>query len=247
MTFLQPYLVLRRKLRILLVRADSAALMAQLLKQRQLSWHEIVAGLQHLNTDELSAIAIEYLVPHSGQITLEPEAIWESLGGYQGLRKMRENAQVYAGSSCLRAAVELYRSGHRDRTHEDGCGSTAPSSAPRGVGTDSLLPVAALPVYPPPARPGGDVSLLPDAPAPALPLSNQSCGSLSASWRKLCREFSRPSAAPKYSFRCRMRFLAYRIFNIGVRLSGSRRWSPHRHQEEKCSKDFVILFCAETL
>ena len=91
MTYLQPYLVLAAS-GILL--GALFLLMAQLLRQRQLSWHEIVAGLQHLNTDELSAIAIEYLVPHSGQITLEPEAIWESLGGYQGLRKMRENAQA---------------------------------------------------------------------------------------------------------------------------------------------------------
>jgi hypothetical protein len=63
-------------------------------RQRQRSWHEIAAGLQQLNTDGLAAVAINYLEPHSGQIDMEPEAIWKSLGGYHGLRKMRENAEV---------------------------------------------------------------------------------------------------------------------------------------------------------
>ncbi len=91
MTDLQPYLVLA--LCGLLVGA-LAILLAQMRHQRQRSWHEIAAGLQQLNTDRLSAVAIDYLKPHSGQIDMEPEAIWESLGGYQGLRKMRENAEV---------------------------------------------------------------------------------------------------------------------------------------------------------
>jgi hypothetical protein len=43
---------------------------------------------------EVCAVATDYLAPHSGQIEIEPDAIWESLGGYQGLRKMRENAEV---------------------------------------------------------------------------------------------------------------------------------------------------------
>lgn len=69
-------------------------LMAQSRRQRRRRWHEIVADLQPLNMKELSAIAIDYLEPNSGQIALEPEEIWESIGGYEGLRKMRENAEV---------------------------------------------------------------------------------------------------------------------------------------------------------
>lgn len=69
-------------------------LMAQLLRQRQRGWREIVAELHPLNTNELSAVAMDYLSPHSGQIDLEPEAIWDSIGGYRGLRKMCENAKV---------------------------------------------------------------------------------------------------------------------------------------------------------
>jgi len=91
MTDLQPYLVLAL-CGVLL--GALAILVAQLRQQRQRSWHEIAAGLQQLNTDGLSAVAIDYLEPHSGQIDMEPEAIWKSLGGYRGLRKMRENAEI---------------------------------------------------------------------------------------------------------------------------------------------------------
>jgi hypothetical protein len=91
MTYLQPYFVLAGS-GILL--GALCFLMVQLLRQRQRSWHEIVAGLQPLNTEELSAVAVDYLTPHRDQIGLEPEAIWDSIGGYKGLRMMRENAEV---------------------------------------------------------------------------------------------------------------------------------------------------------
>jgi hypothetical protein len=91
MTDLQPYLVLA--LSVVLLGA-LAILMAQLRHQRQRSWHEIAAGLQQLNSDGLAAVAVDYLAPHSGQIDMEPETIWNSVGGYRGLRKMRANAEV---------------------------------------------------------------------------------------------------------------------------------------------------------
>ncbi|MFZ1087111.1 MAG: hypothetical protein WAN35_19275 [Terracidiphilus sp.] len=91
MTFLQPYFVLLASCSLI---GALFILMAQLMKQRRRGWHDIVAELQRLNTEELSAVAIDFLTPHQGQIDLEPGAIWESLGGYRGLRKMRENAEV---------------------------------------------------------------------------------------------------------------------------------------------------------
>lgn len=74
--------------------ATLGMLLLQLMKQRQGSWHELVARLSRLDVVELSAIANDYLAPHSGQIDLEPEAIWEHLGGYKGLKAMRDNAEV---------------------------------------------------------------------------------------------------------------------------------------------------------
>jgi hypothetical protein len=97
-TYLQPYLVLSVSGVLL---GALCMLLAQLLQQRQRGWHEIVADLQPLNTEELSVVAIDFLEPHKNQIALEPEAIWDSLGGYRGLRKMRENSEsMLALAAC---------------------------------------------------------------------------------------------------------------------------------------------------
>jgi len=39
-------------------------------------------------------VAIDYLTPHRGQIDMEPKQIWESLGGFEGLKRMRQNAEI---------------------------------------------------------------------------------------------------------------------------------------------------------
>lgn len=66
----------------------------QLMKQRQKGWHNLVAELNKLDMVELSAVAKDYLTPSRNQIDLEPNEIWEILGGYRGLRKMHENAEI---------------------------------------------------------------------------------------------------------------------------------------------------------
>ena len=91
MTFLQPYLVFAGSCALL---CALALLLLRLLQQRRRDWHDLVAGLYRLDMLELSAVAVDYLTPHRSQIDLEPNEIWESLGGYGGLRKMRENAEV---------------------------------------------------------------------------------------------------------------------------------------------------------
>jgi hypothetical protein len=63
-------------------------------KMAQLDWKELVAGLYRLDMVELSAVAMDYLTPRRGQIDLEPNEIWEFLGGYDGLKRMRENAEI---------------------------------------------------------------------------------------------------------------------------------------------------------
>jgi hypothetical protein len=63
-------------------------------KLAQLDWQELVAGLYRLDMVELSAVAMDYLTPRSGQLDLEPNEIWGFLGGYDGLKRMRENAEI---------------------------------------------------------------------------------------------------------------------------------------------------------
>jgi hypothetical protein len=63
-------------------------------KTAQLDWYDLVAELYRLNMVELSAVALDYLTPRHNQIDMEPSEIWEFLGGYEGLKRMRENAEI---------------------------------------------------------------------------------------------------------------------------------------------------------
>ena len=62
-------------------------------KKMQRDWHELVAGLRRMDFAGVSEVALDYLTPSRGQIDLEPQRIWELLGGYEGLKRMRENAE----------------------------------------------------------------------------------------------------------------------------------------------------------
>ena len=63
-------------------------------KMALLDWNDLVSGMYRLDMVELSAVAMDYLAPRRGQIDLEPKEIWEFLGGYEGLKRMRENAEI---------------------------------------------------------------------------------------------------------------------------------------------------------
>jgi len=63
-------------------------------KLAQLDWKNLVDGLYRLDMVELSAVAVDYLTPRRGQVDLEPNEIWEFLGGYDGLKRMRQNAEI---------------------------------------------------------------------------------------------------------------------------------------------------------
>jgi hypothetical protein len=63
-------------------------------KTAERDWHDLVAGLRPVDFAGVSTVAVDYLTPHRGQIDLEPDKIWEFLGGYEGLKRMRENAEI---------------------------------------------------------------------------------------------------------------------------------------------------------
>ncbi len=58
------------------------------------TWQDLVLKLQHLNLDGVTTVARDFLEPRPSQIQLEPGQMWELVGGYRGLRKMRANAEV---------------------------------------------------------------------------------------------------------------------------------------------------------
>ena len=66
----------------------------RLSKQRRRPWQDLVADLYALELDELHVVSSDYLNPACGQIQLHADEIWEIVGGYDGLRKMYQNASI---------------------------------------------------------------------------------------------------------------------------------------------------------
>lgn len=62
------------------------------LKLDHRSWNELIAELHYVDFRGVSLVARDYLDPRKGQINMEPEEIWNLLGGDQGLRTMLRNA-----------------------------------------------------------------------------------------------------------------------------------------------------------
>ncbi len=92
MTFALPYLVFGAMLC-----AFAGAVVANwrsALRQREREWRDIVAELRPVDFAGVSAVALDYLTPSRGQIDLEPNQIWDCLGGYEGLKRMRRNAET---------------------------------------------------------------------------------------------------------------------------------------------------------
>ncbi len=63
-------------------------------KRSRREWHELVAALQPVDSAGISAVALDYLTPRRGQIEIETGKMWDLVGGYEGLKKMRENAEI---------------------------------------------------------------------------------------------------------------------------------------------------------
>jgi hypothetical protein len=57
-------------------------------------WRTLVARLRPVDFAGVSAVATDYLIPRGGQTELNPDEIWEFLGGYEGLKRMCENAEI---------------------------------------------------------------------------------------------------------------------------------------------------------
>ena len=57
-------------------------------------WDDLVARLERVEFGNLKVIAGDYLDPHDSQIKLEPSELWKLVGGSEGLRRMRANAEL---------------------------------------------------------------------------------------------------------------------------------------------------------
>ena len=61
---------------------------------RSITWENLVARMQPLSPRGLELIALDNLQPKANQFLLEPEHLWGLIGGTEGLRKMRNNADL---------------------------------------------------------------------------------------------------------------------------------------------------------
>ncbi len=57
-------------------------------------WSALVAGIQPLDMPQMERLAMSYLNPGKDQLGIEPAEMWALIGGYEGLNRMRGNAEA---------------------------------------------------------------------------------------------------------------------------------------------------------
>ena len=63
-------------------------------RMARLSWNDLVARLEPVPNDGISAVAVDYLRPEGGQLKIETNEIWELIGGPDGVNRMYANSEV---------------------------------------------------------------------------------------------------------------------------------------------------------
>lgn len=61
---------------------------------RSSSWEELVKRIQPIPTADLERLALDNLRPQPDQLQLEPNEMWELVGGMDGMIRMRENSRI---------------------------------------------------------------------------------------------------------------------------------------------------------
>jgi hypothetical protein len=69
------------------------------------TWDELLAKLHPIESDGVITVALDHLAPGKDQLVLQPEVMWNLLGGLEGLQRMRENGRILI---ALAAYVERW-------------------------------------------------------------------------------------------------------------------------------------------
>lgn len=67
------------------------------LNARRLSgddWEALVARIQPVPFEDLEKVALDHLQPHGSQLLIEPNELWQLVGGFDGLKRMQKNADL---------------------------------------------------------------------------------------------------------------------------------------------------------
>ena len=58
------------------------------------TWEELVGRLQVVATIGITKVALDYLQPGKGQLSIQTDEMWLLVGGNEGLERMKANAEV---------------------------------------------------------------------------------------------------------------------------------------------------------
>src|ERR1700760_453437 len=58
------------------------------------AWDDIIARIQRVDGQGLATVAVDYLNPPQHQTAIQPRELWKLVGAYDGLRRMRANADL---------------------------------------------------------------------------------------------------------------------------------------------------------
>jgi hypothetical protein len=61
---------------------------------RDRDWNELIQMLQPVHFRGLELVARDYIDPQENQLKIEPGEMWALLGGPEGLKRMKQNAEV---------------------------------------------------------------------------------------------------------------------------------------------------------
>jgi hypothetical protein len=63
-------------------------------KLSQRGWEDLLSRFQKVDIDALTTVALDYLNPKQNQTAIQPRVLWKLVGHYEGLRRMRSNADL---------------------------------------------------------------------------------------------------------------------------------------------------------
>jgi hypothetical protein len=63
-------------------------------RRRSATWEDLIARMEPMHARGLELVALDNLQPQANQLRLEPEHLWGLIGGMEGLRRMRNNADL---------------------------------------------------------------------------------------------------------------------------------------------------------
>lgn len=74
--------------------AGLAVVQVRARKLRSTDWDSLVSSIQPIHFRGLEIVALDHLQPHGHQLQLEPDDMWQLVGGVEGLKRMQHNADL---------------------------------------------------------------------------------------------------------------------------------------------------------